>query len=124
MIMEPKEFDKLIASMYNQTFTMDFMGQSFEFKKKLPAEESYNAKTGKSGISQETMMWRIVAELSVEPKLTKDQVAKLPEDFYTKVYLEYSDFLDPKVKDQAEQTRKQALNQMDHLQKQTEVSKT
>jgi hypothetical protein len=99
--MNPENFQKLLDDIYKDTFTVEFGGKTWEFKQKLPAEVSLAAKTGKSGQNQEQMIWKIVSQLSVNPKLTVKQVAELPEDFYTKVYLQYSDFLDQTVKDKA-----------------------
>lgn len=99
--MEDEKFNQLLDRIYSDTFSFKYHEMDFEFKKRISTEVTMKGE----GLSQREFMVYLIANLSKEPKLTVEQVAKLPEDFSTEVLLKYHSFLSPEMKKRIEDVR-------------------
>lgn len=70
------EFDSWVNSLYDETYDVEIMGRKFTFKRHYPNSINDQIK-GMDGFAQKRFL---IAYCSVNPKLTVNQVAHLPDD--------------------------------------------
>ncbi len=89
------EVDKWIDSLYkdNATFDIEFEGRKLKFNKRMSLELAFRIREQNE---EKEQLYTMIAILSVQPKLSKKQAAKLPQDLLSLIQIKLEEFFPQK----------------------------